>query len=98
MAITRDIAAVISPMTSELRTAKVSHQKISFPRESVPKKCSGDGGTSMGTSNDLFGSYGETKESRIITRTANSKIKAMRKRPSYCKRSRSTLNIGLDSY
>src|SRR5689334_13519528 len=92
-AITREIIAVTTPRRSELRTAKVNQQKRSIPRESVPKKCSADGGVSISTTKDLFGSYGETNDRRIISTTAARKRKAIRKRPSYLRRSRTTLNI-----
>src|SRR5512144_1977660 len=52
-AIAREIIAVTTPRKSELRTAKVNHQKRSCPRELVPKMCSSDGGRSQGTTKDL---------------------------------------------
>src|SRR5689334_10434223 len=92
-AITREIIAVITPRKSELRTAKVNHQKRSCPRESVPKMCSSDGGVSIATTKDLPGSYGETVDRRTMITTTARKMKAIRKRPSYLRRSRITLNI-----
>src|SRR5450759_1523656 len=93
MAITREIIAVNTPRKNELRTAKVSHQKMSWPRELVPKRCSHDGGLSIATTKVLFGSSGEMKDRKIITTTAARKTKAILKRPSYFSRSRKTLSI-----
>ena len=63
----------MSAMVSELRTAKVAIQKISWPLESVPSQYSAEGRMSRGTSPQSVGSYGAKKE-RLAKMTIITKI------------------------